>query len=85
MVVGCNRRLIALFGCARRGCRQDTFKQQHRRSEHTVTRVVNVFPDRYYIELQRTGREYEEEYIDAAVTLAHQYDVPVVATNDVRF
>ena len=43
------------------------------------------FKDRFYIELQRTGRENEEAYIAEAVDLAIEYDVPVVATNDVRF
>ena len=43
------------------------------------------FPDRLYLELQRTGRENEENYLHAAVELAIKHDVPVVATNDVRF
>jgi len=43
------------------------------------------FDDRFYIELQRTGRENEEAYIAEAVELAIENDVPVVATNDVRF
>ncbi len=43
------------------------------------------FKDRFYIELQRTGRENEEAYIADAVNLAIEHDVPVVATNDVRF
>ncbi|MGB1256593.1 MAG: DNA polymerase III subunit alpha [Thiolinea sp.] len=44
-----------------------------------------VFPGRYYLELQRTGREDEEDYIHAAVGIALAENVPVVATNDVRF
>ena len=44
-----------------------------------------LFPGRYYLELQRTGRESEAEYLDAAVHLAATEAVPVVATNDVRF
>ena len=44
-----------------------------------------VFPDRYYLELQRTGRENEDEYFHAAVKLAGQTSTPVVATNDSRF
>ncbi|MCV6615592.1 MAG: DNA polymerase III subunit alpha, partial [Cellvibrionaceae bacterium] len=43
------------------------------------------FPDRFYLELQRTGRDNEEDYLHAAVALAANYDCPVVATNDVRF
>ena len=43
------------------------------------------FKDRFYVELQRTGRENEEAYIAEAVDLAIEFDAPVVATNDVRF
>ncbi|WP_049721542.1 DNA polymerase III subunit alpha [Gilvimarinus polysaccharolyticus] len=43
------------------------------------------FPGRFYLELQRTGREYEESYLHAAVALADEAQCPVVATNDVRF
>jgi DNA polymerase-3 subunit alpha len=43
------------------------------------------FPDRFYLELQRTGREHEDAYIEAAVELAIREGVPVVASNDVRF
>ncbi|VAX12585.1 DNA polymerase III alpha subunit [hydrothermal vent metagenome] len=45
----------------------------------------NLFPDSFYLELQRTGRENEEDYLHAAVALAIEMNVPVVATNDVRF
>lgn len=43
------------------------------------------FPDRFYLELQRTGRENDENHLHAAVDLASQLNCPVVATNDVRF
>ncbi len=46
---------------------------------------MSCFKNRFYIELQRTGRENEEAYIAEAVELAITHDVPVVATNDVRF
>ncbi len=44
-----------------------------------------IFHDRFYIEIQRTGRESDELYLHKAVELAAQFDCPVVATNDVRF
>ncbi|CAA6804865.1 MAG: DNA polymerase III alpha subunit (EC, partial [uncultured Thiotrichaceae bacterium] len=46
---------------------------------------LKVFGDRYYLELQRTGREGDEDYLHAAVNLAVSLEIPVVATNDVRF
>ena len=45
----------------------------------------SVFPERYYLELQRTGRTGEDEYLHAAVALAEANQIPVVATNDARF
>jgi DNA polymerase III subunit alpha len=44
-----------------------------------------LFGDRYYLELQRTGRPGEEECIAGSLQLAVTLGVPVVATNDVRF
>jgi DNA polymerase-3 subunit alpha len=44
-----------------------------------------VFPDRFYLELIRTGRSGEEECVRASLELASATGTPVVATNDVRF
>jgi DNA polymerase III subunit alpha len=46
---------------------------------------LNRFPDRFYLEVQRTGREGEEDYLHLALDLALEMGVPVVATNDVHF
>lgn len=54
-------------------------------AEKRLQEWLACFTDRYYLELQRTGREGEEDYIQAAVELALAHAVPVVATNDVRF
>jgi DNA polymerase-3 subunit alpha len=45
----------------------------------------DVFGDRYYLELIRTGRSEEEACVQASLVLASEARVPVVATNDVRF
>ena len=44
-----------------------------------------LFPDSFYLEVQRVGKPDEERYLAAAVELASSLDLPVVATNDVRF
>ncbi len=47
--------------------------------------MQRIFPDRFYIEVQRVGRPREDEYLRAAVQLAASQGCPVVASNDVRF
>jgi len=44
-----------------------------------------LFPGSYYIELQRAGAEGDETYVQAAMRLAAQLDLPVVATHPVQF
>jgi DNA polymerase-3 subunit alpha len=44
-----------------------------------------LFPERFYLEVQRTGRSREEEYLEAVVDLAAATRTPVVATNEVCF
>jgi DNA polymerase III subunit alpha len=46
---------------------------------------MKLYPDRFYLELHRTGREGDEAHLHSAVALAEQLQCPVVATNDVRF
>ncbi|HHQ4554327.1 TPA: DNA polymerase III subunit alpha [Aeromonas veronii] len=43
------------------------------------------FPDAYYLELLRTGRPDEEVYLHMAVAIATEFELPVVATNEVVF
>ncbi len=43
------------------------------------------FPNRFYLELTRTGRADEESYLHFALDLAEQTELPVVATNEVVF
>ena len=45
----------------------------------SLQRWMTTFPDRFYIELHRTGRLGEEDYLHAAVDLAAEMACPVVA------
>ncbi len=44
-----------------------------------------VFPDCFYLEVQRVGKAEEERYLLLAAELGADLDLPLVATNDVRF
>lgn len=54
-------------------------------AEQLLQQWMGVFEQRFYLELSRTGREHEEDYLHAAVALADKLHCPIVATNDVRF
>ncbi len=58
---------------------------QQSEAERLLQEWQTLLGDRYYLELIRTGRTNEEEALHLSVALASQYQVPVVATNDVRF
>lgn len=45
----------------------------------------NLFPNRFYLEIQRTGRPDETLYNEQLIALADELQLPLVATNDVRF
>ncbi|HBV74907.1 MULTISPECIES: DNA polymerase III subunit alpha [Vibrio] len=53
--------------------------------ERCVDFYQEHFPDHFYLELTRTGRADEESYLHFALDVAEQYDLPVVATNEVVF
>ncbi len=44
-----------------------------------------TFPDSFYIELQRTEAEADQSYVHAALSLASDCGLPVVATHPVQF
>jgi len=53
--------------------------------EQMVAFYQQYFKDCFYLELIRTGRNDEENYLHLAVELAAQFELPVVATNEVMF
>src|SRR5205823_1745257 len=58
---------------------------RERDAERALDAWQALLPGRFYLELQRLGKPFEETYIAGAVALAARRGAPVVATNDVRF
>ncbi len=84
-LVGGSRGLIALSGAREGDVGRALLAGNLGLAAELAAGWQGLFPDAFYLELQRTGRPGEEEYLHRAVDLATTAGLPVVATNDVRF
>ena len=77
--------LIALSG----GINGDLSQAILTGKEENIENVINfwrkTYKDSFYLEITRTGRDLEDEYNSVCLDIAHKFNVPVVASNDVRF
>jgi len=80
-----NRGLIALSGAMQGDIGKALMTENLELAADLARHWQSLFPNSFYLELQRTGKPGEERYLKAAVNLAVAQDLPVVATNDVRF
>lgn len=77
--------LILLSGGREGDIGRKLLQNRHAEAQQLLQFYQQYFADRFYLELQRTGRAGEDEYVHAAVALAAETDTPVVATNEVMF
>lgn len=77
--------LIALSGAREGNIGQAIIKANLDLARKNLTDWLQLFPDHFYLELQRTARQNEDIYIQGAIDLATSFSVPVVATNDTCF
>lgn len=77
--------LIVLSGAREGAIGQALLNEDVNLAKAKLAHWMKVFPDSFYLELQRTERPREEEYIHGAIALSLEFECPVVATNDVRF
>ena len=84
-LVGRTEGLIALSGAQQSNIAVALLAEEGGRARHLLGRWQDLFPERFYLEIQRVGKIGEQGYIDAVVALALETQCPVVATNNVRF
>ncbi len=77
--------LLALSGGARGGVGRLLAEGQPAKAEALLRRLMEIFPGRLYIELQRHGLEVEERIEPGLLDLAYAHDLPLVATNEPFF
>jgi len=77
--------MIALSGADEGDIGQALLAKDIKQAEQLAAQWKKLFPNRYFLELRRTGKPLEERYISAALSLAESCALPLVATNDVHF
>ena len=77
--------LIALSGAQQSDVAAALMAGKRDQARQSLESWQELFPQAFYIELQRLGKPGEDDYIEAALELARECGCPVVATNDVRF
>ncbi|MEQ1805800.1 MAG: DNA polymerase III subunit alpha, partial [Burkholderiaceae bacterium] len=77
--------LIALSGAEHGAVGQALLGGDTARAAQLAQRLAQIFPQRFYIELQRAGLAGSEAHVRAAVQLAAAQHLPVVATHPVQF
>ena len=77
--------LIALSGAMSGEIGKALLADKHDEAIRLAKHWGTLFEQCFYLEIQRVGKPDEEIYIAALIELAQATDLPVVATNDVRF
>lgn len=77
--------LIALSGGRSGTIGQALLAEDTQTAKQLATAFMKAFPNRFYLEIQRTGRADEAIYNERVISLAEALNLPLVATNDVRF
>jgi len=80
-----NAGLIVLSGAKDGPLGKALIKGNKGSSDQLVAFYQHYFPNRFFLEVTRTGRSDEDIYLQQAVTLAEDSGLPLVATNEVVF
>ncbi len=79
------RGLIVLSGGAEGDIGRAVARGREDEAERCLDRWLDLCADRFYLEMQRTGRAGEAALTETVLDLANSRGVAAVATNDVRF
>jgi len=77
--------LIALSSAAEGDIGRSLINNDYPQASEYLKSWVSIFEDNFYLELQRTDHPHDEICVHGSVKLAAEFNVPVVATNNVRF
>lgn len=80
-----NDGLIVLSGANAGGIGQALLRGDEDAAAQQALQLAQIFPHRFYLELQRAGRNEDESLVTQTVELAARLQLPVVATQPIQF
>ena len=80
-----NSDIICLSGGRNGLCGVNILNNQLTIIEDVLTRISDIYHNKFYVEIDRTQRANENNYIAESLQLASKLDLPIVASNDVLF
>jgi DNA polymerase-3 subunit alpha len=80
-----NDGLIVLSGCMSGLCAAPLLKNDYEGSKRAARTYLDIFGDRFYIEIMRHGMPEEEAINTGLIKVARELNIPLVATNDSHY
>ncbi|WLD12190.1 DNA polymerase III subunit alpha [Planctellipticum variicoloris] len=85
LLAGHSEGIICLSGCAAGELSHYLLADDWEAAEKLTKWYVDVFGDRFYMEIQNAGFQIQKECMDRTVDLANRMGLPLVATNDAHY
>ncbi len=80
-----NEGLIATSACLKGRVSERAVKHSYDAAKEAAMEYAEVFPDRFYLEIQRHGLEEEAIANDALIRIHKETDIPLVCANDAHY
>jgi len=77
--------LICLSGCLKGEVPEKLVNGDWEGAKQSALEFAEIFPDRYFLEVQNHGIEHEKVNVEQMQKLAKELDLPLVATNDAHY
>ncbi len=80
-----NEGIICLSGCASGELSRTLLADEKQKAEEITQWYLNLFGDRFYMEIQDADIDIQSQCADATIDLANRMGLPLVATNDAHY
>ena len=80
-----NKGLFALSACLTGVLSKPIKEKNIKKAKENLEKLLDIYKDNFFIEIQHNGIDLQEKVNTTLLELAKEYDVPIVATNDVHY